>query len=66
VDDGDHDEPIRPFAALAELPADLADAFESFKLAILRHKVTGWSEIARDDIVDALDALKQLALAPSE
>ena len=57
---------MRPFASLAELPADLADAFESFKLAILRHKLAGWSEVAREDVLGALDSLKGLALAPSE
>lgn len=59
-------ETVRPFASLAELPADLADAFESFKLAILRHKVSGWTEIGSDDVLNALDALKELTLAPSE
>ena len=58
-------EPVRPFASLAELPADLADAFESFKLAILRHKLAGWSEISREDVLGVLDSLKGLALAPS-
>jgi hypothetical protein len=56
--------PIQPFVALAELPADLAEAFESFKLAILRHKLAGWSEVPREAVLDALDALKQLATAP--
>lgn len=64
--ESDADEPIRPFAMLAELPADLADAFEAFKLAILRHKLSGWSEIACDDVLSVLDGLKQLAVAPSE
>ncbi|MEO1496329.1 MAG: hypothetical protein AAFV43_04185 [Planctomycetota bacterium] len=56
---------VRPMANLAELPDDVADAFEHFKLAILAHKITGWQEIARDDLLGALDALKELALAPS-
>lgn len=56
---------VRPFAQLAELPPDLSDAFESFKLAILRHKLAGWSEVALDDVVAALHALEQLAAAPS-
>jgi hypothetical protein len=56
---------VRPFENLAELPDDLADAFESFKLAILRHKTAGWVEIARDDVLASLDALKALAVAPS-
>lgn len=58
--------PVRPFAALAELPDDLAEAFESYKLAILRHKLAGWQEVSRDDVLASLDALKQLALAPTE
>mgnify|MGYP007073178124 CR=1 FL=1 len=50
---------------LDELPDDLRDAFESFKLAILRHKMSGWREIAVAEVLTALDALKQLALAPA-
>ena len=56
---------VRPFENLAELPDDLADAFESFKLAILRHKTSGWVEISRDDVLASLDALKALAVTPS-
>jgi hypothetical protein len=55
---------VKPFARLAELPDDLATAFESFKLAILRHKSDGWQEVPRDDVLATLDALKELALAP--
>ena len=58
--------PVRPFENLPELPDDLADAFESFKLAILHHKLAGWQEISRDDVLASLDALKQLALTPTE
>jgi len=57
-------EPFRPFADLAPLPPDLSEAFESFKLAILHHKVSGWQEVACADVVAALQALQQLALAP--
>ena len=56
---------VRPFENLAELPADLAEAFENFKLAILRHKADDWKHIARDDLLGVLEALKQLACAPS-
>jgi len=55
----------RPFANLAELPDDLAEAFEHFKLAILSHKLTGWDQVSRDDVLNALDSLRKLALAPS-
>lgn len=57
---------VRPFEHLPQLPEDLQAAFESFKLAILRHKLAGWVEIARDDVLATLDALKQLAVAPTE
>lgn len=56
---------VRPFANLAELPDDLADAFEAFKLAILRHKADGWRQISLDDVMGALESLKELAWAPS-
>jgi hypothetical protein len=56
---------VRPFAELPPLPADVNDAFESYKLCILRHKLAGWEEISRDDMLASLDSLKQLALAPA-
>jgi len=55
---------VRPFAELAELPEDLAAAFEAFKLAILHHKLDEWQSISRDDVLASLDALKQLIEAP--
>lgn len=62
------DEPVsavRPFANLAPLPDDMAEAFEALKLAILRHKTADWRDISLDDVLAALDALKDLARAPS-
>jgi hypothetical protein len=56
---------VRPFENLAALPDDLTDAFESFKLAILRHKTGQWDEVSPDDVLATLDALKELVLAPS-
>lgn len=53
----------RPFANLAPLPDDLAEAFEAFKLAIVRHRLDGWRDVSRDDVLHALDALKALALS---
>ncbi|HEV2972668.1 MAG TPA: hypothetical protein VGY55_22060 [Pirellulales bacterium] len=64
--DSSADEPHRPFAHLAEMPDDLGEAFEAFKLAILRHKFAGWQEISRDDVLAAIDALRDFALAPTE
>jgi hypothetical protein len=57
---------VRPFEALPELPPDVAEAMELFKLAILAHKVAGWREIARKDLLAVLDSLRQLAVAPAE
>jgi hypothetical protein len=57
--------PQRPFENLAALPADLHEAVESFKLAILHHKLSGWTEVTPQDVVAHLRALEQLAVAPS-
>lgn len=59
-------EPVRPFANLPSLPADVNDAFDAYKLCILRHKLAGWTEISCDDLLASLDSLKELALAPAE
>jgi hypothetical protein len=56
----------RPFAHLPSLPDDLDQAIESVKLAILRHKLGGWRDVAGDDIAAHLDALRSLALTPSD
>lgn len=55
---------VRPFATLAELPDDLAEVCEAFKLAILRHKLDNWRQIAAADVLAALEALQQLVQAP--
>lgn len=57
---------LRPFESLPALPTDLNEAFELMKLVILNHKVSGWREIARDDVLAVLESLRQLALAPAE
>lgn len=57
--------PVRPFADLPSLPDDVAEAYEGLKLAILRHKAAEWSELSLDDLLAYLDALKELAVAPS-
>jgi hypothetical protein len=57
---------VRPFADLPELPDDLAEAFEQFKIAILAHRVSGWRDVPCEHVLAALDALKALALAPRD
>lgn len=47
-----------------ELPDDMAEAFEQFKLAIISQRRSGFSEISCEAVVECLDALKQLAEAP--
>ena len=56
---------VGPFEHLPPLPTDLAEALESFKLAILHHKLSGWREVSRDAVLAALDALGQLAASPA-
>ena len=58
--------PVRPFEDLPPLPDDLADALESFKVAILHHKLSDWESVSRDDVLANVDALRTLVLAPSE
>jgi hypothetical protein len=58
--------PIRPFENLPSLPDDLKEAFELFKLSILSHKISGWTEISVDQVLGVLESLKRLALAPAE
>ena len=59
-------EPTRPFENLPPLPADLNEAFEAFKLAVLHHRLSGWQDVSLDDVLATLDALKELALAPAD
>ena len=49
-----------------DLPDDLADAFEQFKLAIIAQRRMGWTETTPTAVIECLDALKELALAPSD
>lgn len=58
--------PVRPFESLPPLPPDVKEAFELMKLSILAHKVAGWRDIDRDDLLSVLASLRQLALAPAE
>ena len=58
-------DPVRPFANLPEnLPEDIVDAMEAYKLAIVRLKMAEWGECSADDVLYTLDALKVLVTAP--
>jgi hypothetical protein len=52
---------IRPFESFKDLPDDVTEACNAFKVAIIKHKADDWEEIKQQDMVDLLDALKQLA-----
>ena len=56
---------VRPFEGLPDLPDDLQEAMDAFKLAILHHKADGWTAIGVADVLRVLDVLKALATAPS-
>jgi hypothetical protein len=58
--------PLRPFENLPNLPADLREAFDGFKVAIIHHRISNWQDVSRDDVLATLEALRQLVLAPSE
>ena len=64
-DMGPAPESARPFENLAALPPDLPDAMESFKLAILRHKLSGWTEVSAEDVLEALNGLRHLVMTAS-
>jgi hypothetical protein len=49
-----------------DLPGDLADAFEQFKLAIIAHRRSGWRETTPAAVIECLDALRELTLAPAD
>jgi len=55
---------IRPFESVGELPADLEEALSAFKLAVLRHKASDWSEVRPDQVLAALGALQTLVTSP--
>ena len=57
---------VQPFAGLPDLPTDMTEALEMFKLSIIRHKASGWTEIAPETVVKVLDALKTLVASRSE
>lgn len=50
-----------PFLELGDLPADVADAMEQFKLCIIRHRASNWSDMSQTKMLQILDALRQFA-----
>ncbi len=54
---------IRLNVDVESLPDDLAEAFESFKLAIIAHRRENWRDTTAESVLECLDALRQLATA---
>ncbi len=50
-----------PFANLPKLPSDVAEAFDAFKLCIIRHRADAWVEVSQSDVIQALQALQAFA-----
>ncbi len=57
---------IQPFAGLPDLPPDMSEALEMFKLSIIRHKASGWTDIEPESVLKTLDGLKLLVTSRSE
>ena len=63
TDDQVEREPIvNPFASLPALPVDVAESLELFKLAIVRHRSSGWTEINQDEMLSVVEALRQFVI----
>lgn len=56
---------LQPFAGLPDLPGDMSEALEMFKLAILRHKANSWADVSRDTVLQIINGLKQLTTNPA-
>ena len=61
---------LRPYKraefVLHSLPCDVSEAFEQYKLCILRHKLAGWYDISRAEMIESLKALINLAKEDSK
>jgi len=54
---------LSPFSDLPTLPVDLAECLEQFKIAIIRHRSSGWQDLTPTEVCKVLDALRGFALA---
>ena len=43
------------------LPDDVGEAFEQFKLVVMRHRAQGWADISQGEMLAAIDVLRVLA-----
>ena len=62
--DAEKQEPlVQPFAGLPDLPPDMTEALEMFKLSILRHKSAGWVDVSHETVLKILNGLQQLSVS---
>jgi hypothetical protein len=54
---------LSPFSDLPTMPVDIAECMEQFKIAIIRHRSSGWQDIMPSDVCKVLDALRGFAMA---
>ena len=54
---------LSELGALDELPADLMEAIEALKVAILTRKVENWSDVTPVLVASYLSSLKKLLVA---
>jgi hypothetical protein len=57
------DELHKMLESLPELPPDLAEGFDTLKLAIMHHRLDGWRQISDSEVRLALDVLKDMTLS---
>ncbi len=57
-EDGVREPIVNPFAGLPALPTDVAEALEQFKLAVVRHRASKWTEISQESMLSVVDALR--------
>jgi len=53
---------MSPFANLPQLPPDVDEALEQFKLSIVRHRSCKWSDITLDNMATVLASLTMFCL----
>lgn len=54
------------FDKVGKLPEDLAEALESFQIAIIAHRTLGWTEVTQSQVIAALDGLKHMVRSDAE
>ncbi len=55
------DDRTSPFALLPQLPVDIAEAMEQFKIAIVRHRASQWQDVSPATVRQVLEALGTFA-----